>query len=87
MHLWQTITSVVNGVRVIHPAHRTRRGFPCLFTNVNFAKRRRLNPMEDAMLADPKYDPNQKEEPKKEDSEKKKQPEHEDEEEEETQTK
>ena len=51
-----------------------------------YVHERRFNPKEDAMMSDPKYDPNQSEEPKKDDS-KKKQPEHEDEEEEETQTK
>jgi hypothetical protein len=49
-------------------------------------ERLRLNRMEDVMMSDPKYDPNQTEEPKK-DEPKKKQPEHEDEEEEETQAK
>jgi hypothetical protein len=43
----------------------------------------RLNRMEDVMMADPKYDPNQPKEPKKEDETKKK-PDNEDEEEEET---
>ena len=48
----------------------------------NQGEQARINRMEDAMMADPKYDPNE-DKPQKDDEQKKKKPEHEDEEEEE----